>query len=243
MAPKKKSFGTELFTLSKDQFNLYFDTLFRLRPEVKIDLFPDKKHVYVRSVDPSVILMSEMVLNIEPKEFLSFQIPLESVIKLKPKKDVVFFIEGNVVTLSNGDFALKVTTLDERTSQLNKCDPFPDLPHQAKLYLEKADLEAWYDYFKMVTGKEGVQFKVNDGELTVRGKVENEDYLEMNSIMTNQPDCEVNVPIEPMIDALAHWKVYDTVAIHIGDRMPLQLNFGSDLLNIRTIIAPIYNDE
>ena len=47
--------GIELFTLSKDQFNLYFDTLFRLRPEVKIDLFPEKKHVYVRSVNQEKI--------------------------------------------------------------------------------------------------------------------------------------------------------------------------------------------
>ena len=239
----KKSFGIELFTLSKDQFNLYFDTLFRLRPEVKIDLFPEKKHVYVRSVDSADVLMSEMVLNITPKEFMTFQIPLESVVKLKPKKDVTFYHDQNVITLSNGDFALKVTTLDERCSSLGKCAVFPTIPHQAKLYLEKSTIEVWYDYFKMVTGNDGVTFKVQEGELTVRGKVENEDRLEMNALMTDQPDCEVIIPIQPVIDAFAHWKVYDTVTVHIGDRMPLQLDFGSDLLNIKTIIAPIYNDE
>jgi hypothetical protein len=235
--------GIELFTLSKDQFNLYFDTLFRLRPEVKIDLFPEKKHVYVRSVNQEKILMSELILNVTPKEMITFEIGLESVVKLKPKKDVTFYHSGNQIIISNGDFALKVITLDPRCSELGKVDAFPDLPHIARLHLDKSTIEKWYDYFKIVVAKDGVTFEVSDGELTINGKVENDDVLEMVSVATDQKDCKIVIPVAPLIDAFAHWKVYDTVVIKIGERMPLQLDFGSDLLLIKTIIAPIYHED
>jgi hypothetical protein len=236
--------GIELFTLSKDQFKLYFDTLFRLRPEVKIDLFPEKKHVYVRSEDESKILMSELILNVEPKEFTSFEIGLESVIKLNPKKDVTFYHKGNQIILAQGDTALKVITLDPRCSELGKVPAFPELEYDARLHLDKTSIEAWYDYFKVLVAKEGVTFEVADGELSVHGKVENDDVLEMTSVIpTDQEDCKVVIAVAPLIDAFAHWKVYDTVVIHLGYRTPLQLEFGSDLLNIKTIIAPIVNDD
>ncbi len=238
--------GLELFTLSKNQFKLYFDTLFRLRAESRIETRLDQKHVYVRAVNKPQTLMSELILNIEPKADDVFEIPLESLMKINPKKDLTFYHDGNTIKIINDDFTLKVSTLDSRCSKLSECPAFPKVPSLASLYLEKDTLEVWYDYFKTVANdKEGIDFIVKDGNLTICGTVENEDKLEMNHVVSAEgsTDCECVIPAEPLVDAFAHWKVYDTVKIRIGNGCPLHLEFGSDLLQIRTIIAPIYRDD
>ena len=237
-------YGVELFKLSKDQFKLYFDTLFRLRSEVRIELFPEKNHVYVRAVNKEKTLMSELILNVTPKEMVGVEIPLESIMKLSPKKDVTFYRLGNQVTLKNEDFILKVTTLDERVSQLSEVAEMPEIEFTSYLYLDKPVIERWYDFFKAIKAEDGVEFMFKDGEFTVGGKAETEsDRLELPAVQTDQPDCEVVIPISVLIDAFAHWKVYDTVKIAVADRMPLYLEFGSDLLKITTLIAPIYRDD
>jgi len=233
------NYGVELFTLSKDQFKLYFDTLHRLRNEIRIELVPEKKHVYVRAMDRATVCMSEMVLRVPPKEFLAFEIALESVIKLSPKKDVTFFHDGNRIILSNGDFALKVTELDPRVTKLREVAKFPTLAHTAKLYLDKPTIEKWYEYFKVINAGEGVRFIVKDKQLTVSGVVENSDELEMPvAIPVDGEDSNTRYPLEPITDAFAHYKVYDTATVYLGNKLPLQLELGSDLLSIKTGIAP-----
>lgn len=236
--------GVELFTLSKDQFKLYFDTLKRVRPEVRIEMFPEKKHVYVRAKDTSDTLMSELILNVEPKEMSFFEIPLESVLKLSPKNDVTFYDSGNRVILSNKDLTLKVVKIDPRVSKLADVKQFPDLPFIALVKLDKPMIERWSDYFKTADAKTGVIFTVKDNKLTITTKIGNEDDLDLPDIPCEGSDCKVKAPLEPLSDSFATqlYKTYDEVIVHLGADIPIQFDIRSALLTIRTIIAPMFMD-
>lgn len=238
-----KSLGVELFTLSKDQFKLYFDTLYRMRKEVKIDLHPDKKHVFCRTMDNAKISLAELTLRIEPKEFTTFEIPLESIMKLSPKKDVTFYDDGHVVVLSNGDFVLRVAKLDPRVSNLGNVKTMPSLTWVAKIHLDKPTIEKWYEYFKVAN--EWVIFEIKDKKLTIKSIVENENQFELpEPIPVDGEDCICKIPQQPIIDTFAHYKVYDTAIIHLGTDIPIKIDLGSDLLSIMIGIAPrIDNDD
>jgi hypothetical protein len=239
-----KSLGTELFTLSKDQFNLYFDTIFRLRKEARIELRPDNGCVYTRFKDVENVIISEMILRVVPKVEIIFELSIESMLKLSPKKDVTFYDKDNQVILSNGDFVLKVTKIDPRVSGLGKVKPFPNhLAHVAHMYIDKPVIEKWNEFFKVATGDIGVFFKVTDNQLTVSGKIDDNVFEMHEPVAVEGSNCSVKISTDYLTKTFAHWKIYDTAAIHIGQDIPMVLELGSDLLTIKSGIAPFIGDN
>lgn len=228
----------ELFTIPRDVYKPYFDIIALFRDEVEFNVM--ERCVRICSADRANAGMIENILKITPKEQCTFKLSIAPLLKISPSDDIVFWSMDNKIVIKEGKTTYKITTLDDRLSDVKTANIPDKFTYKCKIALTSDMLKEMEAKIKVINtdGKQRIDMVVTDKMLKMQSPQTEELSIDHEVGIVDGEDCISRFGSEYLLFALKYHKLFDDVVFHIGHHVPCKFEMKSPLIDTNILIAP-----
>lgn len=229
----------ELFTIPKELYAPFFDTISMYRLEVEFNV--KENGILIATFDTPKNQMIKTTLKIKPLEQCSFKLSINPLIKLAPKNDAVFYKSDGYVHVKIGtDATHNLRTLDDRLKDVSTAEEPTKFVHECNIALNAEITKSIVEAMRIANSENAqrVDFIVKEGNLAIHTKASEEHNIDVNVGAITGPDCASSFSSEYIAAALKHAKLFETITLSLGHDIPCIFDMKSPLIDTKILVSP-----